>query len=344
MKWNKTHLYLQLTGYPASLGFPPPTIRPSHHAWRRVMAAISVSGIPLGWGGSIFLGDSQSRSYPNTCAKFGCGPTVVSKKEGDRQTDKGTLQLYIVDTVMHICCTNITDWSEFDSLHDVTQYTYIDNQTSNDVRFWMLRRKEERWEQTKFSRNEYIEMGKREDQVGPHQKWRHQEGGTHKTCWQFPGKQKTKVVWPLLEARTQPHPCEIAKSLKFLGEGAEVDRKRDGDKGRHEEVPTDWRHGIKSKTLVDPVKKGETFLHTMLHLIASPIFYCWATMLHIHYLCTRYASLTANVSRPACSVRSSLVPPYTRDSSAQSWRDRPWPRAHGRRSTETRCLPWGSRS
>ena len=35
------------------------------------------------------------------CAKFGCGPTVVSKKGGVglytyRQTDKGTLQLYIV--------------------------------------------------------------------------------------------------------------------------------------------------------------------------------------------------------------------------------------------------------
>ena len=59
--------------------------------------------LPLGWGGSIFLGESQSRIYPNMCAKFGCGPTVVSKKKGgretqtDRQTDKGTLQLYIVD-------------------------------------------------------------------------------------------------------------------------------------------------------------------------------------------------------------------------------------------------------
>ena len=39
--------------------------------------------------------------YPNMCAKFGCVPTVVSKRGGhrqtDRQTDKGTLQLYIVD-------------------------------------------------------------------------------------------------------------------------------------------------------------------------------------------------------------------------------------------------------
>ena len=48
----------------------------------------------LGWGGSIFLGESQSCIYPNMtlCAKFGCGLTVVSKKRGggvqtDRQRD-----------------------------------------------------------------------------------------------------------------------------------------------------------------------------------------------------------------------------------------------------------------
>ena len=34
----------------------------------------------------------------------------------------------------------------------------------------MLGRKEERGEQTKFSRNEDVEMGKREDQVGSHKK------------------------------------------------------------------------------------------------------------------------------------------------------------------------------
>ena len=52
--------------------------------------------LPLGWYGSILLGGSQSRIYPNTCAKSGCGPTVVSKG-GGAQTDKGTLHLYIVD-------------------------------------------------------------------------------------------------------------------------------------------------------------------------------------------------------------------------------------------------------
>ena len=47
--------------------------------------------LPLGWVGSFFLGESQSRIYPNICAKFGCGPTVESKKGGvqtDRQTDR----------------------------------------------------------------------------------------------------------------------------------------------------------------------------------------------------------------------------------------------------------------
>ena len=52
---------------------------------------------PPGLGWVIFLGESQCRIYSNICAKFGCGPTVVSKRGGDRHTDKGTLQLYIVD-------------------------------------------------------------------------------------------------------------------------------------------------------------------------------------------------------------------------------------------------------
>ena len=33
-------------------------------------------------GGSILLGESQSRIYPHVRAKFGRGPTVVSKKGG----------------------------------------------------------------------------------------------------------------------------------------------------------------------------------------------------------------------------------------------------------------------
>ena len=41
----------------------------------------------MGWFGAIFLGESQSHTYPNICAKFGRGPTVVSKKWVDRQRD-----------------------------------------------------------------------------------------------------------------------------------------------------------------------------------------------------------------------------------------------------------------
>ena len=41
------------------------------------------------------------------CAKFGCGPTVVSKGGGvqaDRQTDRQTKgKLYIVDGVLQTC-------------------------------------------------------------------------------------------------------------------------------------------------------------------------------------------------------------------------------------------------
>ena len=41
--------------------------------------------------GQYFLAENESHIYPNVCAKFGCGPTVVSKKKGggtDRQTDR----------------------------------------------------------------------------------------------------------------------------------------------------------------------------------------------------------------------------------------------------------------
>ena len=42
--------------------------------------------------------ENESHIYPNMCAKFGCGPTVVSKKRRWVQTDRQRkLQLYIVD-------------------------------------------------------------------------------------------------------------------------------------------------------------------------------------------------------------------------------------------------------
>ena len=56
----------------------------------------------MGWGGSIFLGESQSRIYPHMRAKFGRGPTVVSKRGAEyRHTNyetftsmSGTIGLY----------------------------------------------------------------------------------------------------------------------------------------------------------------------------------------------------------------------------------------------------------
>ena len=38
--------------------------------------------------GQFFLGGSQSRIYPHMRAKFGCCPTVVSKKGGGLQTHR----------------------------------------------------------------------------------------------------------------------------------------------------------------------------------------------------------------------------------------------------------------
>ena len=44
-------------------------------------------GPPWGGVGQFVLADNEFHIYPNMCAKFGCGLTVVSKKGGtDRQT------------------------------------------------------------------------------------------------------------------------------------------------------------------------------------------------------------------------------------------------------------------
>ena len=53
--------------------------------------------------GQICLAENESRIYPNMYAKFGCGPTGGGGGGGrqtDRQTDKGKLQLYIVDKLL----------------------------------------------------------------------------------------------------------------------------------------------------------------------------------------------------------------------------------------------------
>ena len=43
---------------------------------------------PWGGVGQICLSESQSHIYPNMCAKFGRGLTVVSKKNGGVQTPR----------------------------------------------------------------------------------------------------------------------------------------------------------------------------------------------------------------------------------------------------------------
>ena len=81
----------------------------------------------MGWV-NFFLAENESHIYPNMCAKFGCGPTVVSKKGGyrqtdrqtDRQTGKGKLQLYIVDVVRIQCSFHLHE-----NLFIVEQCNYI---------------------------------------------------------------------------------------------------------------------------------------------------------------------------------------------------------------------------
>ena len=52
---------------------------------------------------------------------------------------------------------------------------------------------------------------------------------------------ETKVVWPLLEARTRPHRCEIAETRGFWEkEQRSTEKGMEGQHtGRHEEIPTD---------------------------------------------------------------------------------------------------------
>ena len=52
---------------------------------------------------------------------------------------------------------------------------------------------------------------------------------------------ETKLVWPLLEARTQPHLCEIVATRCFWeNEQRSTEKEMQGQhKGRHEEIPTD---------------------------------------------------------------------------------------------------------
>ena len=63
----------------------------------------------------------------------------------------------------------------------------------------------------------------------------------------------TKVVWPLLEARSQPHLSEIAKDRGFWEkEPRSTEKEMEGQcKGRQEEVPTDGRHRTRSKKMDD---------------------------------------------------------------------------------------------
>ena len=50
--------------------------------------------IDLGWGGSIFLGGSQSHLYPHMRAKFGRGQTLVSKNDSLKFNNRCTRKDY----------------------------------------------------------------------------------------------------------------------------------------------------------------------------------------------------------------------------------------------------------
>ena len=60
-------------------------------------------------------------------------------------------------------------------------------------------------------------------------------------CSLVPAFQENKVVWPLLEERTQPHLCEIYEARSFWEkEQRSTEKEMEGrHKGRLEEIPID---------------------------------------------------------------------------------------------------------
>ena len=69
---------------------------------RKLQLYIVALYYPCGEVGQFFLAENESHIYPNMCAKFGCGLTVVSIKKGgtDRQTKK-TAALYSRSPCLH---------------------------------------------------------------------------------------------------------------------------------------------------------------------------------------------------------------------------------------------------
>ena len=65
------------------------------------------------------------------CAKFGCGPTVVSKKKGVQTDRQRKLQLYIVDiNLVHIFCVKMSLNVTLTAINKMT--LKLDSRNEND--------------------------------------------------------------------------------------------------------------------------------------------------------------------------------------------------------------------
>ena len=111
-----------ITSYVTSANVERKFLNVSHT--RRSMTSHMMWYYPWGGVGQFFLGESQSSIYPNMCAKFGCAPTVVSKREEvqtDRQMDNAALYSRLGPRLYHIYIYILLSLAVFEVLSTIYQ-------------------------------------------------------------------------------------------------------------------------------------------------------------------------------------------------------------------------------
>ena len=79
------------------------------------------------------LGENDSHMYPNMRAKFGCDPTVVSKKGGGYRQTKGHCS-FVIDEYFYYKAIRDAWMGEWNAHHVVIQQFYNPNKCTFIVR------------------------------------------------------------------------------------------------------------------------------------------------------------------------------------------------------------------
>ena len=90
--------------------------------------------------GPICLGANESHIYPNMCAIFGCGPTVVSREKGGTDTLTAGMKVIGRFVTNHICprryVTKRSDMFQND-MDDLSQFCLVLGQFVT-LLFWTI--------------------------------------------------------------------------------------------------------------------------------------------------------------------------------------------------------------